>query len=36
VNAKIPRDTSKYSLCFGGRKSILEGYTDADMAGDGL
>jgi ATP-binding cassette subfamily B (MDR/TAP) protein 1 len=28
------RGTSKYSLCFGGGKPILDGYTDSDMAGD--
>lgn len=28
------RGTSKLSLCYGGEKLILEGYTDADMAGD--
>lgn len=28
------RGTSKYSLCFGDGKPILEGYTDSDMAGD--
>ncbi|KAK9134561.1 hypothetical protein Syun_013891 [Stephania yunnanensis] len=28
------RGTSKMSLCFGGSKPTLEGYTDSDMAGD--
>ncbi|CAN0898839.1 Retrovirus-related Pol polyprotein from transposon TNT 1-94 [Linum grandiflorum] len=28
------RGTSKLSLCYGAVKPILEGYTDADMAGD--
>lgn len=28
------RGTSKLSLCYGGDKPILQGYTDADMAGD--
>ena len=28
------RGTSKMSLCFGGEKVALKGYTDADMAGD--
>lgn len=28
------RGTSKLSLCYGGGKPILEGYTNADMAGD--
>lgn len=28
------KGTSKLCLCYGGAKPILEGYTDADMAGD--
>ena len=28
------RGTSKLCICFGGSKPILEGFTDADMAGD--
>ena len=28
------RGTSKLSLCYGSGKPLLEGYTDADMAGD--
>lgn len=28
------RDTSRVCLCFGNGKSVLDGYTDADMAGD--
>ncbi|CAH9088439.1 unnamed protein product [Cuscuta epithymum] len=28
------RGTSKLCLCYGGGKLVLEGYTDADMAGD--
>lgn len=28
------RGTSRFCLCFGGSKHVLEGYTDADMAGD--
>lgn len=28
------RGTSKLSLCYGGGKPILEGYTNANMAGD--
>jgi len=28
------RSTSKLCLCFGNSKSVLKGFTDADMAGD--
>ena len=28
------RDTSTHDLCFQGNQNILQGYVDADMAGD--
>lgn len=28
------RGTSRVCLCFGNGKPVLDGYTDADMAGD--
>jgi ATP-binding cassette subfamily B (MDR/TAP) protein 1 len=28
------KGTSSFSLCFGNDKPVLDGYTDADMAGD--